>query len=678
MKFSLAGIAALAAAGMVLLPSAAQSPTPPPPEQPPATQAAPQNPQPGGKVIFSRSTDENGETTTQTGPAATQPPVQMASEPSAQYAERQAVTVTDFDLDVHLQTAEQRMAVRALITVRNDGKTPLAHIPLQISSALNWERIRVNGKDVAFQVATLNSDADHTGQLHEAAVTLAQALAPAATLQLDVTYSGVIAASAQRLLVIGTPDDVALHSDWDQVGVPFTGLRGFGNVVWYPVSSVPVILGDGARLFDIIGEHKLRLAGACFHLRLTAEFPHGQAPTVAFLNGHPAQLTVTEPSQIDQAQEVAGVATADSGVTTLGFEAPSLFLAIRTARPGTNTTVWTTAADEPAVEYWTTAATAVTPFLQGWLGRQLRSPLAILDLPEPEDAPFETGALLATPIQEASPDRLDLILVHALTRAFTSPNSTSRKPSPLPSAWLSEGLAFFMGTVWTEKQQGRNQALGALEAGRSALALAEPTSPGESAGQPLAQAISPVYYRTKAAYVLWMLRDLAGEAAVSAALRAYDPAQGSGKDSGPGQLEKLLETAGVHRDLSWFFADWVDADKGLPDLTIDGVFPSTTTAGNWLTAITVTNNGYASAEVPVTVRSDATSVTQRVLVPARGKAVQRILIQGKPTEVQVNDGTVPEIQASVHITTLDQPANKPSSSSSQSNPPSSQSSPPQP
>jgi hypothetical protein len=42
-----------------------------------------------------------------------------------------------------------------------------------------------------------------------------------------------------------------------------------------------------------------------------------------------------------------------------------------------------------------------------------------------------------------------------------------------------------------------------------------------------------------------------------------------------------------------------------------------------------------------------------VIVPGRSKAVQRILILGKPTEVQVNDGTVPETQASIHITRLD-------------------------
>ena len=69
------------------------------------------------------------------------------------------------------------------------------------------------------------------------------------------------------------------------------------------------------------------------------------------------------------------------------------------------------------------------------------------------------------------------------------------------------------------KHLGRDQALGTLEANRSALALAEPASPGESPGTPLAASIAPVYYRTKAAYVLWMLRDLTGDDALASALR---------------------------------------------------------------------------------------------------------------------------------------------------------------
>jgi hypothetical protein len=636
---------AVAAAGLAAISSAAQSA--------PAQQAQP----PQGQVIFSRSVDENGQTSTHAAQAVNPPAVKMATEPAAADAERQAVSFTGFDMDVRLRSAAQQMAVRALVTVRNDGKVPLAQIPLQISSSLNWERIRVNAKDVAFQVATLNSDADHTGQLHEAAVPLTVPLAPGQSLQLDVVYSGAIAPSAQRLLVIGTPGDVALHSDWDRISVPFTGLRGFGNVVWYPVASVPVILGDGARLFDEIGEHKLRIAGAHFRLRLTVEFPHGQAPTVALINGHSVPLTVTESGALDQNQEVAGVATGLMDGATLGYEAPSLMVAIRNAHKGTNLTAWTLPENDVAVQGWTQAAATVTPFLQSWLGLRPRSQLTLIDLPDPEDAPFETGALLATSLHEAPAEQLEGILAHALTHAWMQS----------PRAWLSEGVAHFMGTLWVEKQRGREQALGTLESGRTALALAEPESPGRSAGQPLAEAISPVYYRTKATYVLWMLRDVAGDQTLSAALRAYDPTQDLGKDTGRCSFELLLEQAGVRRDLSWFFADWVDTDKGLPDITIDSAFPSPNAAGNWLVAVNLTNSGYAQTEVPVTVRSDSATVTQRVRVPAHGKAIQRLLIQGKPTEVQVNDGTIPETQASVHITRLGASEAAPAGTS-QSNP----------
>ena len=570
-------------------------------------------------------------------------------------------------MDVHLRPAAQHIAVRALLTVRNDGHAPLAHIPLQISSSLDWETIRLAGHDVAFTVATLNSDVDHTGQLHEAAIALAAPLAPGATLQLDVTYSGTIPQSAQRLITIGTPDDAALHTDWDSIAVDFTGLRGFGNVVWYPVSSVPVILGDGARVFDEMGEHKLRIAGARFRLQLADEFPHGQAPTVALINGHRVPLALTEPSSAGP--DVPDVASASLDQPALGFEAPSLFLAVRTAHQATNTTLYTVPDDDSAVEGWASAAGFVTPFLQGWLGQSPRSQLTILDLPDPGDAPFETGPLLVTAIRPATPDELDGVFAHALTHAFLSTSTGS------PPAWLSEGIAQFMGSLWIEKQQGRQKALESLESGRAALALAEPASPGESSGQPLAQAISPVYYRTKATYVFWMLRDLAGDAALSAALRAYNPAGAPAAEAAPGAtptsgskyFEKLIERAAANsgessslmqqsssrRDLSWFFSDWVDADKGLPDIAIDSVFPSHTEGDNWLVAVNLSNSGFAAAEIPVTVSNAETSVTQRIVVPARGKVTLRILLQGQPTQVQANDGIVPETEASVHIRNLD-------------------------
>ncbi len=174
--------------GVASLCALAQAPQAPQP----ADQTPDQSTEHHGQVIFSRSADENGQSSTTVGPAATNPGGKPVNAPVATDDERQSVTFTAFDLDVHLHLDEHQIAVRALVTVRNDGATLLAHVPLQISSSLAWERIRIAGRDTPFTVATLNSDVDHTGQLHEAAIALAQPLAPGASLQLDVTYSGVI------------------------------------------------------------------------------------------------------------------------------------------------------------------------------------------------------------------------------------------------------------------------------------------------------------------------------------------------------------------------------------------------------------------------------------------------------------------------------------------------------
>ena len=613
--------------------------------QPSQQQPAPQPSKPAGKVLFQRSLDANGNTVNTTGLAA-KPTPQTAGAPTVSDAERQSLTVTGLDLDVRLNTAAQQLAARAIVTVRNTGKDPLPRIPLQISSSLNWERVRISGRDVQFPVATLNSDADHTGQLHEATVPLAEPLAPGATLQLDVLYSGTVSATARRLLSVGTPEDSAAHSDWDEISPAFTGLRGFGNVAWYPVASVPVVIGDGARLFDEIGIQKLHSSGSSFRLRLTAEFPHGQPPTVAVVNGNNVTLKIADPQS--QSSDVPGVATADTGPTTLGFESPSLFVATETAHPGTHLTAYTLPEDESAVKSWLTAATNASGMIERWLGPDPRTQLTVLDVPDPEDVPWESGPLLVIPVRDGPPDQLSSVLSHALTHAWMA-------PSPY---WLNEGTANFMGTLWDDRRHHRDQALGTLEAGRQALALEEPPSPGEGAGQPLAHAVSPVYYRTKAAYILWMLRDLVGDDALGAALRASNEAankapEGTGADPSL-PFQAAFKTAAHGKNLSWLFADWIDADHGLPDLTIDKVFPNAVQSGNWLVSVTISNAGYAAAEVPVTVRSATNTTTERVLVPARGTVTPRILVQGKPTETQVNDGTVPETQASVHITHLDQ------------------------
>ena len=132
MKFSLASVLLLAVAGSTAVPTFAQSTPTPPPAQP-TTQPQP----PSGKVIFSRSTDENGQTTTQADPGLATA-AKLADTPTADDDERQAVTFTSLDLQVHLRPDDHHIAARALLTVRNDGLKPLVHIPLEISSTLNW------------------------------------------------------------------------------------------------------------------------------------------------------------------------------------------------------------------------------------------------------------------------------------------------------------------------------------------------------------------------------------------------------------------------------------------------------------------------------------------------------------------------------------------------------------
>ena len=661
MKFSFFPVAISAGILAASVLSCAAQSTPPASAQ---TAAQPESqeqtaPRGNGKVVFSRSTDESGAVQTHAGPGAAQPKIEAASEPMVDDGARLATTITALDLDVHLDLAAHQLAVRALVTVRNGGKTPLKRFPLQISSQLKWEQVRVEGRDVAISVATLNSDSDHTGQLHEAAIALAEPLAPGASVKIDAVYSGEITPNAKRLTTLGAPEATALHNDWDQIAPDFTGLRGFGNVAWYPVASVPVILGDGARLFDEIGRQKLALSKTALRVRLTAEFPHDEPPTVAVLNGESMPLSVHDAQGTNPG--FPGVATATLDVPAIGFETPSIFLARRKAHSGPAVNAWTTEDNDINVEKWIDAGRDVKPLLDRWLGVRPRGSLTLLDLPDPEDAPFETGTLLAAPLGNADSERLNRVMVHALTHAYTR---VLNNPAP---AWLSEGLARFMETVWVERRQGRDRALGLLEAERSALALVEPSSPGEGAGQPLDQAIAPVYYRTKAAYVLWMLRDIAGDDALMAALASYQPQPG---ETASRTLIRLLHGAGVTRDITWFFADWVDADKGLPDLSIANVFSTAGQTGSMLVAVDIANAGYATCEVPVTVRTAKGQQTERVQVPAHGKVIQRILVLGKPTQVQVNDGTVPETGASVHVTDLDAAAPKAPTggSSSQSEP----------
>jgi len=551
-------------------------------------------------------------------------------------AERRAVTITAWDIDAHLAPHQQSLEAHVRVTIRNDSAAPLAEIPLQLSSTLHFESVGLDGKRLTYTTGILNSDADHSGQLVEAAIPLAEPLAPNSFLTLDVAYGGDIPLTAHRLLAIDTPQVQAEASDWDRISDDFTGLRGYGNVVWYPVASIPYLLGDGARVFTEIGRQKLLDQNATVALRITDEFLD-QPPNAALLDGHFASLD--KPTSMPTGS-FPGVITASLPTRPLGFEVPSIFLARRTEISDNGIRIFTTDADSPNAKNYTAAAAQVAPLIKTWFANKSNALATILDLPEPNDVPAETGHLLLTPLSSDPPQQLAPIVAHALGHAaFDSPR-----------AWLNEGVANFIGTLWIDSTDGHTAAMESLNGGRTALALAEPGSPGQGPGEDLLHAVSPVYYRTKATYVLWMLRHVAGDKALAAALKAYSPSQ----DTDPGYFERLLEQSGSP-NLHWFFANWVDEDRGLPDLSIGGIYPNAVAHQQYLVAVDIINDGYSEATVPLTLVGGGTSSTDWVRVPAHGSTTHRMLFQQSPTEVDLNDDSVPEVQSSTHQKTINAP-----------------------
>jgi hypothetical protein len=591
---------------------------------PPPAQAPAEHP---GTVIFSRSVEDN------TTPV--KPPAQ-AAQGQATDGEREAVTFLSYDLDVHLQPREHAMAVRARILVRNDSSSPLNRLALQISSSLQWTGVHVGETPVPFSQQLVNSDIDHTGALREVVIPLARPLGPQQSLSVDLTYEGTAALATTRLEQIGTPSDIAAASDWDRVSDEFVGLRGFGNVAWYPVSSVPVALGDGAKFFTEAAAERQKQSQATVTMRVTEEF-FGDAPNLAVLDGETLAVT---PTSLPAAAGVPGIVTCTLPPTKLGFASPSLFLLTRTARAGNGVKVFARTEDVANAQAYISAASIVAPLINRWLGTEPRGALNIVDLPDGEDAPFEDGDVLFANVRATEPGKVTDMLIHSLTHLYFHS----------PYAWLQEGVPSFMGSLWLEQNRGRDIAIQQLDNTRGALSLAEPgdASSADMDRQALLVARDPVYYRTKATYVLWMLRGLAGDNALVHALHAYQP----GSDTAGSGFEQVLEQASG-KDLKWFFDDWVYHDRGLPDLSIAGVYPNRASLpGSYIVAVDVSNSGTAEAQVPVSVSSGTTTVTEMLRVPAKSKVSHRFVLQGQPEEVAVNDGTVPEVEASVHKQTV--------------------------
>ena len=601
---------------------------------------------PQGKVIFSSG---------QAGQTPGEPPNVFPKVPVTN-AERAAVVITSDDLDLHLAPESAREEVHALLTLRNSSNEPLRRIPLQISSTLRWLSLDVTGQrqKTPFTQSLVATDADHTGYAQEAVLTLDKPLAPGAALMVSAFFAGEIPSSTARLELLGTPREKATETDWDEIAATSdegsTGLRGFGEVLWYPVAAPTALLGDGNRLFELIGHQRALNAAATISLRLTVVYD-GDPPNGVIFDGKLQPLTKLADDQNQVVDNTHGVATADFARASIGFRTPSLFLTAQEVSQTASSLLSVVSPVPEASDPYAAATETLKPLFTDWIGPTPLTPLLIL---EHAGAPFEDGGFIAAHLSASvEPEAVAPELVRGVAHSFfNAPAATS--------AWLNEGLPEFMSLLWTERLNGRDAAIAQLQQNAVPIALAEPDLEKDAklAGSPLIHAEADVYLHLKSAAVLWQLRDIVGEEALRGAIAAYRHSLqlSPGLDQDPHAFQKSLE-ASTKLDLAWFFDDWVYHDRGLPDLTVTQVNPRPVLGkgghgDGYLVVVEVRNDGFAAAEVPITIGTGSIHATARLRVAGRSSATTRIRFQGNPDALQVNDGSVPELRASVHKTAI--------------------------
>jgi hypothetical protein len=549
--------------------------------------------------------------------------VLCASVLNALALDREAFSITNYDLTLQIEPEQHRLGARGKITLRNDSSTPQKIAVLQISSSLDWRAVSAVDKALQFVTQPYTSDIDHTGGLSEAIVTLPQAVAPGGTIELEIGYEGVIQLDATRLTRIDTPEEVATSTDWDQIDTQFTALRGAGYVAWYPIATEVANLSEGNSLFEVLGRWKAREAGSKMHLKIGLS-SDGADPQTDLVVNNPSCFILYE--AMGRIQHVS----ADCTYQPLGQHMP-LFVAANyqfLERP--TVTVHYFRGHDVAATNFADAAEKIAPFITDWFG-PMREKAETADLADPKAAAFESGALLLTPLANNDSKIAGLAAAHQLTHA----SFLSFRP------WIEEGLAHFAQALYLEREKGRPAALDYMGLHRFALGEIEnPTEMPRSedeANHSLVNTTSEELYRSKAMYVWWMLRDMVGEPALKKAFAAYRPEQ----DKDASYMPRLI-AAQTQRDLQWFFDDWVYLDRGLPDFKVESAFSSKTATGSYMLTITLDNLGTAGAEVPVVVKYSGGEIMRRMEVRAKNKAVTRVEVPAAPQELVVNDGSVPE------------------------------------
>jgi hypothetical protein len=538
--------------------------------------------------------------------------------------DREAFTFTEYDLSIRIEAEQQRLAAEGKITLRNDSASPQKNLSLQISSTLGWRAIQIANKPAQFLLQTYTSDIDHTGALSEAIVTLPKEVPVGGTVELELRYEGTVGLDATRLIRIGVPEERSKHSDWDQISDSSIAMRGVGYVVWYPVAMDTANLSEGNEVFERLGgwKHREALGKMLLHVRI---------PTRA--GTEPLDIVAGAP-ECEVRMEAMGAApqsSADCKFNQLGLFSPTIIAGQYDILNSSAVRVHYFSEHKNNAESYIAASAKCLPIVTEWFGTPKRT-ADLADLADPKVAPFESGPLLLASLTSFDAQIAEITAMHQFTHAVFSS----------PRLWIYEGLAHFAQAVYVEKQQGRSPALDFLGQHRPALveaekALSEKQDSKSAADQSLINTSTEEFTRSKASYVWWMLRDMVGEIPLKKAVASYRGV----RDRDPAYMPGLVG-AQAQRDLQWFFDDWVYRDRGLPDFRVQSVYPRQMLPDGYMVTVSVENLGSAGAEVPVVLKTPEGDLTKRLQIRAKTTASVRFQVLHLPTEVVVNDGSVPE------------------------------------
>ena len=544
--------------------------------------------------------------------------------PNSVVLDRNAFTFLKWNLNLRMEPSSESLFVRGKITLRNDSDKPQQHASLQISSSLKWASIRLNGAVLPFVTAQVRSDLDHSGKVQEVVLNLPTPIAPGASFELEVGYSGTVSLDTTRLAQIGVPLEVRTATDYDRITPTFTCLRGVGHVLWFPVSLDPALLSDGNKVFEETSTWAVRHSTSSMAISMG-----GSEETSRHWNAN---------AQIVRIEFTGAVSSFDMIWQHLGLAGPVLVggryqkLAATTS-PGAafNIDFFSEHANE-AQDY--ARVIRETPSMV--VGRS-KIPVQLIELPEAQDSTFEADTMLLTALKPIDRQSLEVTLAYQL----------AHQSLWSPRAWIYVGAAHFAQALMRERQDGRAAAIAYMEQRLAPLTLEDSGAADLFKSNSLVNTTSEVFYRTKAMYVWWMLREIIGQRAVLDTLQQYDPEA----DKEPSYMQKLLEK-NSHKDLEWFFDDWVYQDRGLPEFTISNGYARPSLQGIYLVSATIENQGGAAAEVPIVVHTQNGDVPSRIRVPAHGKTALRVEVSSRPLDITVNDGSVPEVDRSDNTTSV--------------------------